>query len=116
MVVSKAWILPFVPKWSLTNAGLGHPASQPVGPQHLERSLPAPGVVALEVVLDRRDLVLDRAPQRPADIGHEGEQVHPRELPAVELAEVGLAQRTAQVLRSEEHTSELQSHSDLVCR
>src|SRR5438034_6075624 len=39
------------------------------------------------------------------------------ELGGVELGHGGLAlERAAVLLRSEEHTSELQSHSDLVCR
>src|SRR5947207_10546267 len=35
---------------------------------------------------------------------------------AVRLVEFDEADRVAQIERSEEHTSELQSHSDLVCR
>src|SRR5438132_1937097 len=32
------------------------------------------------------------------------------------MADLGVLQRLPRLIRSEEHTSELQSHSDLVCR
>src|SRR5439155_26021909 len=79
-------------------AGLRHPAPQVVGAEHFERALPATHVVASEVELDPRDSGLDGSPKRPADVGHEREQVHPRQLSCIRSAEVGLAQRCPQVL------------------
>src|SRR5438552_16412334 len=70
--------------------GLGQPILEPVGAQDFNRPLPASRVVAAEVEVDRGDPRLDRAPQRPADVGHESEQVHPCELPRVAPAEVGV--------------------------
>src|SRR5260221_10691919 len=45
---------------------------------------------------------------------HAGERARQHEI--VEVAQVADAEDLAGELRSEEHTSELQSHSDLVCR
>src|ERR1700693_2270796 len=55
-----------------------------------------------EVKLNRRDPGLDGAPQRPADVRHEREEVNARELArdlsAVLAPEVGQAQLSAQIL------------------
>src|SRR5207247_591742 len=77
---------------------LCHPAPKVSRAQHPERPLPAPRVVAHEVEVDCRDLRLDRAPQRPADVRHEREQVHARQLPRIPPAEVRLAQGGPQLL------------------
>src|SRR5260221_6131533 len=45
----------------------------------------------------------------------EGRETPPRRVP-VEDADADHEQQHAERLRSEEHTSELQSHSDIVCR
>src|SRR5215204_7255888 len=43
-------------------------------------------------------------------------RVDGRDTPEVDLVEEGVGRERPGQLRSEEHTSELQSHSDLVCR
>src|SRR5260370_10363856 len=78
--------------------GLLEPNCQALRVDYLERTLPAACVIAGEVELDRRDFRLDGAPQRPAHIGHQCEQVHPGELLRVRVSEVGRAQGGAQVL------------------
>src|SRR5437660_3985535 len=61
-----------------------------------KRPIPSRRVVVGEIEVQRRDLGLDRSPERPADVRHEGEQVHPGELLRVQPAEVRLAQDGAQ--------------------
>src|SRR4029077_5688548 len=83
---------------STAAGGRPHPGLEAVGAHHRKRPLPALHVVPAEIEVDRRDRGLDGAPQRPADVGHEGEQVHPRELLRVFPSEVSLAKRSSQVV------------------
>ena len=53
---------------------------------------------APEVVVDLRDLLLDRRPERPAHVGHEGVQLHAGEEAVVSGAEVRLAEDCSQVV------------------
>src|SRR5207249_68463 len=79
-------------------AGLSQPDLESIRFHYIQRALPARRVVAREVVIDGRDPGLDGAPQRPAHVGHEREQVHTGELLSVMVAEVRLAERSAQVV------------------
>src|SRR3990170_2811177 len=62
------------------------PIQNPQGP------VPAGHGVGPEVVIERRNLCLDSAPQRPADVRHQGEETHARQSGGRRLAEVGGAQ------------------------
>src|ERR1700682_1243789 len=77
---------------------LVEPDGKPARVQNLERPLPAARVVIDKIEFDARDLGLDGAPKRPADIRHQSEQVHSRELPRVVVAKVSAAECSAQVL------------------
>src|SRR5205085_8552783 len=83
---------------SKSGCGFAQPDLEAVGVHHRHGARPAACVVALEVVVDRRDLRLYRAPQRPAHVRHEREQVHARQLSRLGPPEVRLAQDLAQVL------------------
>src|SRR5947209_20132554 len=87
-----------LPPARVRRGGFGQPLLQPVGAQDFNRPLPASRVVAAEVEVDRRDPGLDRAPQRPADVGHQREEVHAGELTRIPPAEVRLAERGPQIL------------------
>src|SRR5438034_8086173 len=61
----------------------------------------------------------ERDERLEGDLGRQGARPEPREDPAPErIHDRGIAERRHEegAERSEEHTSELQSHSDLVCR
>src|SRR5437588_7940727 len=66
----------------------------------------------------------DPGDDRPAPEGREGDLCRPARAAPVQTREAALLREGEQLLvsepaqpaRSEEHTSELQSHSDLVCR
>src|SRR5256714_10850450 len=63
-----------------------------------KRPIPSRRVVVSEIELQRRDLGLDGSPERPADVGHEGKEVHPGELLPVQPAKVRLAQHRSQLI------------------
>src|SRR2546423_2229612 len=63
-----------------------------------KRPIPSRGVVVGEIEVQRRDLGLDGSPERPADVGHEGKEVHPGELLPVQPAKVRLAQHRSQLI------------------
>src|SRR6266550_6965358 len=77
-------------------ARLPQPAVKAIRLHNLKRPIPSGRVVVGEIEVQRRDLGLDGPPERPADVGHEGEQVHPGELLPVQPAEVRLAQDRSQ--------------------
>src|SRR2546430_3597984 len=79
---------------TLSRAGtarLPQPAAKAIRLHYLKRPIPSRRVVVGEIEVQRRDLGLDGSPERPADGGHEGEQVHPGELLPVQPAEGRLA-------------------------
>src|ERR1700736_355481 len=74
------------------------PPGQAVRLHDLERAIPTCRVVAGEIKVQGGDLGLDRPPERPADVRHQREEVHPGKLPSVRPAEVGLAQNGSQLV------------------
>src|SRR5437867_5324484 len=79
-------------------ARFAQPACEAIRLHDLERPIPSRRVVVGEIEVQRRDLGLDGPPERPADVGHEGKQVHPGELLPVQAAEVRLAQDGSQLI------------------
>src|SRR2546421_3233452 len=77
---------------------LPQPACNAIRLHDRKRPIPSRRVVVGEIEVQRRDLGLDGSPQRPADVRHQGEQVHSGDLLSIQPAEVRLAQHRAQRL------------------
>src|SRR5256886_3534078 len=75
---------------------LPQPACNAIRLHDRKGPIPSRGVVVGEIEVQRRDLGLDGPPERPADIRHQGEQVHPGELLPVQPAEVRPAEDGSQ--------------------
>src|SRR5438046_1096298 len=79
-------------------ARLLQPTFEAIRLHEIKSPIPSGRVVVGEIDVQRRDPGLDRPPERPADVRHEGKEVHPGQLLRVRPAEVGLAEHGPQVI------------------